>query len=394
MFTTDLDWGCKGMKNRILKFICATLVCSLLALQFGVAAFAWGYPGIETQAPQYGYMLSRENFRLGLDGSGEVMGLKYVYKSGGYAYRAASWKSSDTSVIKVVPEGKYVRVLPVGVGKADLIAVYKGKSYKTSIAVDKRPLEKLFLSDTKMAVTATWHTSVLRLYASYKQSDYNYGSSVEPVKASWKSSDTRVVTVIRKQDNAALLTPVSIGKATITAAYKGVQYKCVVTVRQNVTLVGGKPAQDTDTDVYLRVKSASPYVQPYQLGYLVSDVVPNYKSGPHLVAASLTVTNAEAVFGSAENIKEYPTKVYLRMKGIPQSEQRKVRWSSSDKRVAIVNENGVVTCKLGEWGVSRASVVITAKYGGKAYRCKIKVRHHVFGQYVDTGDSPVIDGLG
>ena len=45
-----------------------------------------------------------------------------------------------------------------------------------------------------------------------------------------------------------------------------------------------------------------------------------------------------------------------------------VKWSSSNKKVATVNKNGLVKAK------KKGSTVITAKAGKKKYKCKITVK--------------------
>lgn len=50
-----------------------------------------------------------------------------------------------------------------------------------------------------------------------------------------------------------------------------------------------------------------------------------------------------------------------------QNNKKKVSWSSSNKKVAKVNQNGTVT------GLKKGTVTITAKVGSKKYKCKVKV---------------------
>ena len=48
---------------------------------------------------------------------------------------------------------------------------------------------------------------------------------------------------------------------------------------------------------------------------------------------------------------------------------KKVKWTSGDKKIAIVSSNGKVTAK------KKGAVTITAKVDGKKYRCRIKVKN-------------------
>lgn len=50
-----------------------------------------------------------------------------------------------------------------------------------------------------------------------------------------------------------------------------------------------------------------------------------------------------------------------------QNNKKKVKWSSSNSKVAKVNKNGTVT------GLKKGTVTITAKVGSKKYKCKVKV---------------------
>lgn len=57
----------------------------------------------------------------------------------------------------------------------------------------------------------------------------------------------------------------------------------------------------------------------------------------------------------------------LSVKNLPKKQSRKVKWSSSQKKVAQVNKNGKVTAK------KKGTAKITAKVGKKKYICKVKV---------------------
>ena len=48
---------------------------------------------------------------------------------------------------------------------------------------------------------------------------------------------------------------------------------------------------------------------------------------------------------------------------------KKIKWSSNNKKIAIVNSSGKVTTK------KKGSCIITAKVNGKKYNCKITVKN-------------------
>lgn len=75
-----------------------------------------------------------------------------------------------------------------------------------------------------------------------------------------------------------------------------------------------------------------------------------------------------------------------------QNNKKKVKWSSSDSKVAKVNQNGKVT------GVKKGTVTITAKVGNKKYKCKVKVtktptfKTNIKKAYLDKDGYYVVEG--
>ena len=123
-------------------------------------------------------------------------------------------------------------------------------------------------------------------------------------KVKWSTSNKKVATVSKGK-----ITAKKKGTATITAKYGRIKYNCKVTVK-------AKPAKK----VSISKKSAS-----------------------------MTV-------GS---------KLTLKLKNAKAS---KVKWSSSNKKIATVSSKGVVTAK------KKGKATITAKYGSKKYKCTITVK--------------------
>ena len=75
-----------------------------------------------------------------------------------------------------------------------------------------------------------------------------------------------------------------------------------------------------------------------------------------------------------------------------QNNKKKVKWSSSNSKVAKVNKNGTVT------GLKKGTVTITAKVGSKKYKCKVKVtktptfKTNIKKAYLDKDGDYVVEG--
>lgn len=75
-----------------------------------------------------------------------------------------------------------------------------------------------------------------------------------------------------------------------------------------------------------------------------------------------------------------------------QNNKKKVKWSSSNSKVAKVNKNGTVT------GLKKGTVTITAKVGSKKYKCKVKVtktptfKTNIKKAYLDKDGYYVVEG--
>ncbi len=75
-----------------------------------------------------------------------------------------------------------------------------------------------------------------------------------------------------------------------------------------------------------------------------------------------------------------------------QNNKKKVKWSSSNSKIAKVSKNGTVT------GVKKGKVTITAKVGNKKYKCKVKVtqtptlKANIKKAYLDKDGYYVVEG--
>ncbi len=139
------------------------------------------------------------------------------------ADKKLTWKSSDTSVVKVSSTGK---VTAVKNGTATITASfkYKDKTYKGTYKITvKKPIIKL--SETSATIT---EGETLKFTATTDPSG---------LKVTWKSSNTAVATV----SSTGKVTAKKSGAATITASitYKGTTYKAtykitVKTIAENI----------------------------------------------------------------------------------------------------------------------------------------------------------------
>ena len=135
------------------------------------------------------------------------------------------------------------------------------------------------------------------------------GASLAAKKATWRSSNSKVVSV----SSAGKLKAVKVGSATITATYGDASAACRVTVVAPVTKV--------------KLNKSSATVA---------------QGGALQLKATLTPANAY---------------------------DQTLAWSSSNEKVAAVDENGLVT------GLAKGSATITAKSSsGKTAKCKVTVK--------------------
>lgn len=169
-------------------------------------------------------------------------------------------------------------------------------------------LSLMAMSDTAHAATGTAKPKLSKTSVSvYKGKTYTLKlkNAQSGKKVKWSTSNKKVVSV-KQSGNKAVVKGVKAGKATVTAKYGSKKYKCTVTVKS-------KPVALSKTSVSL--KKGTKY--------------------------TLKLRNATA---------------------------SKVKWSSSNKSVATVSKNGVVTAK------KAGKATVTAKYGSKKYKCNVTVK--------------------
>ena len=92
------------------------------------------------------------------------------------------------------------------------------------------------------------------------------------------------------------------------------------------------------------------------LALIIVPNIPGLEKSISVQAASTKLSKTKLTMNKKE-------KYTLKLKG----SKKKVKWSSNKKSVASITSKGRITAK------KTGNVVITAKVGGKKYKCKVKV---------------------
>ena len=134
------------------------------------------------------------------------------------------------------------------------------------------------------------------------------GKTISASKVKWSTSSKKIATVSKK----GVVKGVKKGTATITATYKGKKYTCKVTVK-NASLSAKKKTLAEGKSFTLKLKDAD-----------------------------------------GKNVS-----------------YKKIKWSTSDKKIATVSKKGVVKA------VGNGKATITAKYLGKTYKCTVTAKGYI-----------------
>ncbi len=321
--------------------------------------------------------------------------------------KAVTWKSSNKSVVTVSSKGV---VTAKGAGNATITATTSDGGYTSTCNFTVYvPVTGVKISASKVDIPKT-ETRLLT-------------ASVLPSNASnqgitWKSSNTAVATV----NEAGQITARSKGTANITATSKdgGYTATCVVQVIQyatgvklnysSVTLDVGKTKTLTatlspSTVTYKTVKWKSSNTSVAKISS--KGVITAVKAG----TATITCTSKDGKVKTTckVTVNQPATGISLQYKSMNVREGQlralkatvkpadvtnaKVIWSTSNKKIATVDSNGVVK------GIKPGTVTITATTvsGNKTAKCKVKVIRSVTGislnktsMTINVGKSSVI----
>ena len=309
-----------------------------------------------------------------------------------------TWKSSNTKVAQVSDSG---RVTAKAKGTATItVTTGNGKKATCKVTV-KAPSPK----SIKLA------SKTLKLeIGGKKRLTYTFSPENAQGKVTWKSSKPSVASVNSKGQ----ITAKRVGKTTITARVSSkVTARCTVTVakkpssiklkKTSLTLKRGSTAKlsysFSPSNSYATVKwsSSSKAVTVKSDGTIAAKAIGRAKitvrtSNGKKASCTVKVTAPDAKsmkLKTTSAVVEKGKTLKLSYTLSPSDAVGRVKWSTSNKKVAIVSSSGKVTAK------AVGTATITAKISSKVYaKCKITVPVHATGisiadspRYVAAGDS-------
>ena len=197
----------------------------------------------------------------------------------------------------------------------------------------------------------------------------------------WTSSNASVATVSSK----GKVTAKKAGKAVITANSGGVKVSTTIKV-SNPYLNATKVTKYTTETAQLKVTGGVGTVKWSSSNPKIATVsskgkVTAKKAGTVTIRAKVsgvTLNCKVTVKGPAMSCKSKSVKQNLTYKLKVYGVKGKIKWSTSNKKIATVNSSGTVTAK------KPGTATIKAKVGGKTYTCKVKVTKNQKSYSVDT----------
>ena len=318
---------------------------------------------------------------------GEKFTVKAQVSPSGATYKDVTFKSSDSKVAAVDKNGI---VTPLSVGECTVtVTSHCGRATKTFKFTVKQKVTSIKLSKTALALqkgeSETVTASVLPSNATNKA-------------VTWESSNTGVATV-----SNGVVKAVSIGTAVITVkSGDGVSAKCTVTVSKHAESVKfEKDAYTLENGKSLTLKATVfPSDTSFKtLTYTSSDKAVATVSAAGVVTAkgagtaTIFAKTADGVTGICRvTVTQGITKLILSAASKTLSEGEKatlsasyepknatakeVVWSSSNEKVAKVDQNGVVTAL----SVGEAKITVKSKTNSAVSAvCTVKVTRKVTG---------------
>ncbi|MBR2066697.1 MAG: Ig-like domain-containing protein [Solobacterium sp.] len=314
--------------------------------------------------------------------NGETATLTATVKPNNASNKSITWSSSDTKVATVDANGK---VSAKGKGSATITATTNdGKKKATCKVTVTQPVTGVSLNKTSASLNIG---ATLALSATVKPTNANNKN------VTWASSNTKVATV----DANGKVSAKAKGSATITVTTKDGSKKatCKITVKQPVTSVTLNKTSETvnkgktvtltatvkpdnadnkavtwaSSNTSVATVDASGKVTAKANG--TAKITVTTKDGKKTATYTITVISQEKVTFNTTSATlgvkkagKYQNTIQIKATVEPNA---KLTWSSSDPKIAKVDQNGLVTA-VSDSGVGVSSVTITAKTanGGKA----------------------------
>lgn len=389
-----LDTSCES--GKVYYYKVRTIVTSDRGVEYGPFSEV-----VNNSVALQQIMLSESKLEMH-KGEESILTLSYApnYAAGMYD---VSWSSDNTKVATVI-DGK---IIAVGTGTAKITATAGDKTAICEVIVSS-PLEQILLSTDEVNLTRGESATIS---ASLLPED-----TTDQVNLAWSSSDENIATVIQDAENGknAKIVAVSEGTAIISVSAGDMIAKCKVIVSLPITdfelsdytvqllesddSVNVSILVDTSDEVsyvidnpeivecelherVLTVKSCG-ILGTTQIHITIGGqtVVVNVKvveerQSEEITSDIIPVTNIAltAVWIKKENrekTNEVPVTLYLGDElystatigaeiSPSDATNQQIKWSSSDKSVAVVDENGAVKAV----GIGRASIIATANNG-------------------------------
>ena len=334
-----------------------------------------------------------ENITAGRNGITMVHGntsSKTVKTEGKLATLKFKLLQSGSTTINVY-EGRYT------VGDTDDIC------YSSSSAVTVKanvPMTGIALSQNEATINKG---SIYTLTANKQPTGTSDTSAIN-----WSSNNPSVATVVDGKVNA-----VSVGEAIITAECNGFSDTCKVTVinpmtgislnksslslnkGETFTLTASKLPVDTTDNTAITFSSNNEAVATVNENGLITAVangntIITASSGTFTATCNVTVENLLKGLNIDKSLvtidKDQSIQLNVQKDPIDTSNTDDIVWSSSDEKIAKVDEKGLVT------GLGNGKATITASCGGFEVTCEVTVLVHIESIQITNGDITLYKG--
>ena len=199
-------------------------------------------------------------------------------------------------------------------------------------------------------------------------------------KITWKSSNSKVASVRSTGDLSVEIEGKKPGKATITASFGSVKAKCTVTVKQPTISLSEKKlvlysgsylkltAKVVGASSNVTWKSSNSKIVDVNDGWIKAknEGTATVKATANGVTATCKITVKPTISLSKNSISLTVNQTEA-LKAVVKGSSKKVKWTSSNKKIATVDSKGNVTAK------KKGICIIRAKLGKLSVNCTVKV---------------------